>query len=389
MPSKVILLTGAPDVVSLRWNSTELLETFIAPVARFAGLQSAEDIVAPSSVDLAKSNHATWRSLELERQYLATGHSQNRGWIQDYKGNATFLTTSNISFVSTDPDMNASQPHDSQSQSLESVEEVLSQYYEHSYAIHTNLASSQIVASLPNQQLSFHDVSIATSLDSKETSFASTTYDFSPVDSATDTAARRPIPIGGQIADLKDIPNAKYLTSIQPQTMTVNLIVGVISISAPRGIKTRRGADVELVELIVGDETKSGFEINFWLSSNTNYNKNKDNEIHVKDILSDIRPQDIVLLRNVAVSSFRGRVYGQSLRKEITKVHLLYRNRIDRSDLGGCYRTDDLESGRDHQCIKTSQVREWVLRFVGPAAFRKAGKQGIEVIKEDLPPDTQ
>jgi hypothetical protein len=166
--------------------------------------------------------------------------------------------------------------------------------------------------------------------------------------------------------------------------MTVNLIVGIISIPEPRHIKTRRGADVELIEVLVGDETKSGFGISFWLSSQSTGGD-------MRTALSGLRPQDIVLMRNVALSSFRDKVYGQSLRKEMTKVHLLYRNRVDKSDIEGFYRAGDLapDVQRTHpQVEKTKRVREWVMKFVGLGASQRKGK-AFEVVKEALPPDTQ
>ncbi len=190
------------------------------------------------------------------------------------------------------------------------------------------------------------------------------------------------MPVAGHLSNLKDVPNASYLDSIQPQTMTVNLIVGIISIPPPRAIRTRRGANVELIEVLVGDETKSGFGINFWLPSAQTIGS------ELKDILGKLRPQDVVLMRNVALSSFQGKVHGQSLRKEVTKVHLLYRNRIDKSDLGGCYNSADLAVGGTAQAAKTRRVREWVLRFVGAGAARQV-KGCLEAIKETLPPDTQ
>jgi hypothetical protein len=202
---------------------------------------------------------------------------------------------------------------------------------------------------------------------------------------------RPAIPVGGHILDLRDIPNAKFLDSIQPQTMTVNLIVGIISVAPPRAIKTRRGAEVELVELLVGDETKSGFGINFWLSPLSKESNDGRAVDDMRNVLLSLRPQDIVLLRNVAMSSFRGKVYGQSLRKEMTKVQLLYRNRIDKTDIGGYYTVTDFDIGRNMhpQLAKTMEVRDWVSRFVAPGALRKTRTEGIKIIMESLPLDTQ
>jgi hypothetical protein len=74
----------------------------------------------------------------------------------------------------------------------------------------------------------------------------------------------------------------------------------------------------------------------------------------------------------------------------MTKVHLLYRNRIDKSDIGGCYNSADLASVDNihPQIDKTRRVREWVLRFVGAGARRQVRGQ-VNGATETLPPDTQ
>lgn len=137
---------------------------------------------------------------------------------------------------------------------------------------------------------------------------------------------------------------------------------------------------MNLIELIVGDESKTGFGINFWLSGQQKGETEK--------ILDALRPQDVVLMRNVALSSFRGKVYGQSLRKDVTKVHLLYRKRVDRTDVGGCYSTAELDSEEREnlQVEKTKRVREWVQKFVGGPV--KRGKGVEERFREVLPPDS-
>ena len=151
--------------------------------------------------------------------------------------------------------------------------------------------------------------------------------------------------------------------------------------------------------MLVGDEHKSGFGINFWLPS-------PKQKSALREALSDLRPQDLILVRNMALSSFKGKVYGQSLRKEMTKVDLLYRTRIDRTDRAGCYSLKDFgseESDMHPNVAKTKRVREWVLRFVGsgPAVVRRggaggnaAGKRGVKRGREvagleEMPPDTQ
>jgi hypothetical protein len=391
MPPQTLLLTGAPLSSALEWDSANLLEAFTAPVERFAGQSSSTDIVGHSSASFVESRHVSWRSLDVERQHLPTGHSQGYMWTKEYQGDADFFTTSNISFASSTSDLDTVQLLGDPGSVSESTEDVLTQFYEHSFVVHTTTESSQIAISQLRDALTHSDVNTGTSFGSIDTSFTSET-DSLPGGSLQERSLDRPpIPVGNDATDLRDIPNAKYLDSIQPQTMTIDIIVGIISAAPPRAIKTRRGGEVELVELLVGDDTKSGFGVNFWLSAPSNDGDLGQSVDNIRNNLATIRPQDIVLLRNIALSSFRGKVHGQSLKKEMTKLYLLYRNRLDRTDIGGYYTTGDFENGKElhSQLIKTMRVRDWVLRFVAPGTLRKTGKEENNGITESFPLDTQ
>jgi hypothetical protein len=391
MPPKTLFLTGAPASTSLDWDSGNLLETFTAPVARFARLPPSVSNTASSSPTFAEPGHASWGTLDIDRQHLPTGHSQVYMWTEEYQGNADFFTTSNLSFASSTSDLDTLQLLGDPESSSESIEDALSQFYEHSFAVHTTTASSQIAISHFKEGLALPDSDTATSFASIGTSFTSETDSLSVSSPSKISPARPAIPVGSHTVDLRDIPNAKFLESIQPQTMTVNIIAGIISVAPPRAIKTRRGAEVEIVELLVGDETKSGFGVNFWLSARSNDGNSEQGVDNIRKDLVALRPQDIVLLRNVALSSFRGKAYGQSLKKEMTKLHLLYRNRVDKTDVGGYYSVSDFDPGKEvhSQLTKAMLVRDWVLRFVAPGAFRRAGKEESKVITESLPLETQ
>jgi hypothetical protein len=386
MPPKILVFTGAPESAALDWDSPDLLDTFIAPIARFLGITEPGDTAKPSISPMPI--YAPWRSLDLDPQlHLATGYSQVHEWVGEYPGGATFFTLENQSFRASGA---CAQECGTESFGSESVEEALSQFYNESFAIHEDVVSSQLAAPLSSQHEAHSGSGHVSISNISHSSFTTTSSLSSNTPSTPIRQNQLPTPIVKDITNLRDIPNATYLKSIQPQTMTVNLVVGAITISPPRRITTRRGYDVELIETLVGDETKSGFGVNFWLRVPGKGN-NCGIDDTLRDALSDLRPQDIVLLKNVALSSFRGIVYGQSLRKDITKVHLLYRNRVDIRDTGGCYAVDDLRPGRDMdpQISKTMLVREWASRFVGPAIVRKSGEGKVEIFKEVLPPDTQ
>jgi hypothetical protein len=375
MAPKLLIFVGAPEASSLDWEDANLLDTFSDPFARFAGLNpyGSQDIIPNTPASTAVSAaHPSWRYLPLERQHLTTGLTQSfdrhhlfTGLSQqkDSRGASFFVASQINSFI----EEFSQEPSESHPSSHASAEELLSQFYEESYARHEDIQSSQI-APASDPETSFTSDGLSDTFDSPLRPFG----------------AAKEVPVAGHLSNLRDLPNAIYLNSIHPQTMTANLIVGIISLPEPRAIKTRRGAAVELVEVLVGDETRSGFGVNFWLSSSQSAQGN------MRNILSGLRPRDVVSMRNVALSSFREKVYGQSLRKEMTKVHLLYRNRIDKSDAGGCYSAADLALGDlvPPQVEKTRRVREWVLKFVGLGAGHQK-KDPAEALKEVLPPDTQ
>jgi hypothetical protein len=335
MPSKVLLFTGAPESNALDWAPSGLLSEFHDAIAAFAGISSNRE--PPSFSGSFVPEHAAWRSLSLTKENIPTGFSQqyaissNHGLDESAFGpSPEFLTTDALSFTSEGDDTEQNP--------------VLSQFYEHSMAAHDELTSSQLISQSTGHGTSF--------LSDSASSFVSG-------DGSQQGFIKGPLLFYGSeaLSDLKSFPSAAYLAKIQPQTMTCNLIVGIISISQPRAVKTRWGATKCLVEVLVGDETKSGFAITYWLPYDT-----VDGSP-----LAGLRPGDIVLVQNVALNVFANKVYGSSLRKSLTKVHLLHRKKLDPRDDGGYYSGSDLSyTGLAHpQLEKTRRVRDWVLNFVG------------------------
>ena len=182
-------------------------------------------------------------------------------------------------------------------------------------------------------------------------------------------------------------------------TMTVNIIVAILSIAEPKtviaGAKYGKPRETELVEMLVGDDTKSGFSITMWLPREMHVNW-KDGAHYIPEgqrsalrrDLKMLRSRDIVLLQNVALSFFNGKVHGQSLRRDVTKVNLLFRKKIDDQDVAGVYSVQSLRNATDsdQQLVKVKKVRDWLLEFVGErkgVIGRRGGRRDI------LPPDTQ
>lgn len=255
------------------------------------------------------------------------------------------ISTTNLSF---------SESVDSIEKNSEGSEDILSDFCEQSLAIHNSLPSSQLVAD-----------QTTTSLVTNTPSFMNTMLPATPETSA-------------HLSDLEDVPSAKDILSYQPATITLNLIVGILSIAQPRSVKTRWGQDLSLVEILVGDETKTSFPITFWIPTGT----------ASQSEIGKLQRQDVVLFRNVGLHVFRDRVYGQSLRRGMTRMDILWRRNGSAPYTTRNLRKALAQPEEQHpQTIKTKNVVDWVLHFVGPDV-RTVTNPALQVW--DKPPeDTQ
>ncbi|KAF4345695.1 hypothetical protein FBEOM_353 [Fusarium beomiforme] len=335
MAPQLLLFAGAPPASSLTTQSctiTQIDDSF----AEFLGLGPREKDPAPP-VHLAP-----WRSLPLNRKPLHTGLSQTHNISIKFANQSEFFTTAEISFKE-------------QSQSFEGgdPESVLSQFYDQSLALHNSLPSSQLD--------SFEETTF------EETSFMTTS-------STGQLDVREALP--SHLSDLEDIPPARRILALNPQTVTLNIIAGIISIAQPRTVTTRWGRKLSLVEILLGDDTKTGFAVTFWLA--------EENAAAAE--ISALRRQDVVLMQNVALHVFKDKVYGQSLRRGLTKVSLLWRR-----DGSGLYSTRELSKrGQMHpQLQKAKQVKDWVLKFVGADVGVKTRTRKTQVSWDRPPDDTQ
>jgi len=341
---------GAPTFKSLQWDEDKLLTTPVSP------FDSDFQEVWPFPDD----HSAKWRLLQ-EIPALEQAHD-------DTELEPMFFTTEGLTDTA-------------------GKDSVLSQFYDHSFAVHETSELSIPMSFSQNSSLQESGVWVDSTMTSNESS------------SSKQDGSGQPsfIPIQGQVGDLQDIPSASYLRSIVPQTVTVNLIVGIITVHPPRRVITRQWKrEMDIVEMVVGDETHSGFGVTFWVppepERTDNNNSNNDG---LGQSLAGLRPRDIVLLRMVGLSSFRERVYGQSLRKGVTQIDLLHRQRVDATDAGGIYGLRRLLNsgcdGEDPVVVKARRVREWIQHFVlvpEPAGGDEA--EGMRRMKrgQTLPPDT-
>ncbi|GKU03816.1 hypothetical protein FLAG1_04726 [Fusarium langsethiae] len=341
MAPRLLLFAGAPPSSSFNPESctiTQIDNSF----AEFLGLAFKKPPHAPLS------NLAPWRALPLNRKPLHTGFSQTHDVSVNLDNQSEFFTTAEVSFKE-------------QSRSFEgdgNAETTLSQFYDHSLALHNPVPSSQLDSF---QETTFEETSY------EETSFITTL-------AAERTDAIEPVP--SHLSNLKDIPPAPKILALHPQTVTLNIIAGIISIAQPRTVTTRWGRTLSLIEILLGDETKTGFAVTFWLEESS----------VVSAEISTLRRQDVVLMQNVGLHVFQNKVYGQSLRRGMTKVSLLWRR-----DGSGLYSTRDLSRrGQMHpQLQKAKKVKDWVLRFVGAAAGVMTRSSRARLSWDRPPDDTQ
>ena len=361
MSRRLLVFTGCPSPASLKWDEDKLENKLLPAFETVAKQQPSTN---------ATQDSPTWRYLPLQAVHLPKGMTQtSRPGVsfeyasQELAGQAAFGSLIEpSSFASSAPERTRILDTDS------SVPQshINSQYYEHSFGVHDELQSSQIIGSASAEGLSS---SAATETEVFE-SFDSSEPDIHPQKQAVHARLH-----SASVSDLKEIPNAAYLRSIVPQTMTVNLVVGVISISQPRRIVPRNGGPpVELVEMLVGDETSAGFTVNIWIppaqGEGSNGSRNRDN-YKLRNEIGQLRPRDVILARRVALNSFRNQAYGQSLRRGLTSLDLLFRTTIDAEDSRGVFTAKELDSiCESDQIAKVRRVKEWVVCFLGGSTLK-------------------
>ncbi|EFR03783.1 hypothetical protein MGYG_06781 [Nannizzia gypsea CBS 118893] len=344
-----IILTGAPVPSSLCWEEAELQET-----AGDGKLNRGQEHRQPA-------DEARWRSLETARGTTAlTGPVDEGGW---------FFTAGAVQRYS--------------GESVSGLETTaLSAFYEQSFALHEEGASFDHNNNKEDDEdtRSFGGDDSTGLADSVEGDLSS----LLPAGSQFRSTVRP------HLSDLEDIPKAAYVHGLSPRVVAVNLIVAVITVEQRRRVRTRWGRAMDLVELLVGDETKSGFRISCWLPPRDGDDQQQQQQRQetkknpLEEALEGVRPCDIVLLRSVALGAFRDQVYGQSLRNNMTRLDLLHRRPVDGMDSEGLYPGQLLEGasttgGHDPQMAKVARVKSWMLEFIGPA------RQQVN----ELPPDTQ
>ncbi|PWW74504.1 hypothetical protein C7212DRAFT_364968 [Tuber magnatum] len=361
-----ILRTKSPKIL----KDTELLDAFRDRNSSGAG--GGGDLVPPpTTVTSATSEHAAWRILPLKRKRLPTGLSQK------------------------------SDPHTPIIPTPESCDETSSTKYSSSSAApasNEDLARSFAIYNVPSSPVHISTTtSVNTSLvTTTDGSFASFTSNAAP------NSCVPALPPIGTLTDLRSLPNARYLTSIQPQTMSISTIVGIISISPVRNIVTRKfHKPLMLQTLLVGDETAAGFKIDIWipLTSATPASR------AFKETVDSLRLQDVILIENLALGVWNEKVNGATLGKDRTHIKLVYRlNRFGSRERRKWDNVNLQSGGEEPGLAKIRRVAEWAENFVDPGRARRdkkpredgARKEGNGVLEDceleeedtQLPDDT-
>ncbi|MCJ1313378.1 hypothetical protein MMC25_007056 [Agyrium rufum] len=419
---KIIILTGAPIATSLRWNeedlSDKLLPSFTNVSEDSSGWkQQREHRMFP--VPNAPQALPAWRMIPLERRHLPTGltplirpkdtvsaFETPRGVARPHSNRTAVLLNNfeaSIASAGNDPSV------------------ILEEFYTQSLKLHASARSPECTTDSlsPDQE----DESYGLLSPSRQ----STNNDSTPFSFSDSSVPLHPLLTSNSkihTTNLSDLPTASYLHDINPQTLTVNLLVGIISAPPPRRITpaistfppktktapTRKPRQSTLIALTAGDETRTGFGINIWLpyrdsepvQEQLRPGPSKCKREHVakesaqkatfRTVVESLRPRDVVLFRNVALGSFRGVVYGQSLRGGWTKVDILFRGSgvnedrscwnlaapggfdgvDERGGGGGGYgggerQARGKEKGNANPALlaKARRVRLWTVEFVG------------------------
>jgi hypothetical protein len=303
---KLKMLNGAPLSEHLDFSEASLLATEKC---------NAFNILTEMTVTAEESTPALkWRSLSTKNTRLRTG------WSQPYLPGSTqrsdiSLSIPNVQRSSPLPQDDTTNP-DYTMASFEDPSIAVDDFLEHSLAFHDTLLSSQVLQDDANH----------TTLDSSSfptTSFGTTISDFSsPSKLVNEHTLILQVSSKMTITPLNSLPSAQYLRSIYPQTPTPNFLCALTANPEQREVFVRKGGyKMNLWEVTVADDTLSNLKITFWLRPPRESN---NEQIHAQNLLlqtlQSIKVGDILLLRNIALTSFRETVFGQSLNPAITRA---------------------------------------------------------------------
>ncbi|KAG9189970.1 hypothetical protein G6011_06838 [Alternaria panax] len=378
------MLNGAPLCEHLDFDDNKLLA-----VEECHSFDAAPSIVAPA-VDATPVYK--WRGISFKNCRLRTG------WSQPFlPGSVLGGDVSDVALPRVSCSVSFLQENNTLLESTTGFEDpslATNSFLEQSLMFHDTLLSSQV---LPD------DVTDKTVSSSSflTTSFGTTASDFSSPSKADEHALNAPIAPKLAITTLGSLPSAQHLRAIYPQTPTPNFLCAVTATPEQKEVFVRKGEyKMNLWEIIVADDTHSGFKITFWLRPPQDSN-NKQNHFQnlLPKTLQGIKVGDILLLRNIALTSFGDTVFGQSLNPTIARA----RTGIDvLTNSGGGGLSAQL-GGLPAPVVETfKRVKKWTKMHIASdtAGSRKrkgsATKQGkfakrtyqSRDLDDSMPPDT-
>jgi hypothetical protein len=266
-------------------------------------------------------------------------------------------------------------------------------FLEQSLMFHDTLLSSQV---LPDDMT---DKTISSS-SFLTTSFGTTASDLSSPSKVGEHTVNIQVPPKMATTPLGSLPSAQRLRAIYPQTPTPNFLCAVTATPEQKEVFVRKGGyKMKLWEIIVADDTRSNFKVTFWLRPPRESNNEQD---HVQNlllqILKSIKVGDILLLRNIALTSFGDNVFGQSLNPTIARA----RTSIDVLTKIGAGSSAQLGGLPAPVAETLKRVKKWAKMHIASdtAGSRKrkgsAAKQGKYTkrtyrsfdVDDSMPPDT-
>ncbi|ERF69811.1 hypothetical protein EPUS_08012 [Endocarpon pusillum Z07020] len=374
--TRSIILTGAPAPSDLQWDESAL--------SSIPNVEAGEVMGKPVTPESSPKFSAQWRVV-LPRKLPGYHHPQilHDDVLPAGSSKAIFLTTAELTDRPPSQNESVLTNTNPSTASMHTAAETLDDFYDQSLALQGDLTTSQL-SEFQSQNTSL----MSPQWSEERTQVAQST-------SASILHTSPSFMIAPQhLNAVKDIPSAAYLRSIEPQTMTVNLIVGVMALPSPRSVMVGRRwgqeREMQLLEMLVGDETRAGFEITMWLSNKANTTEGLLRPSALEIQLQGLRPRDVVLLQNIALCAYQGRVHGQSLRRDVTKVNLLYRRKLDDTDPGGKFSSRALAESDASDAVmeKAKRVKRWLTDFVSDEVPENSPDTAF-VGRARLPPDTQ
>lgn len=283
--SRIIYL-GAPEKSSLHWDDSELYNELLPVFVEAAeGVRNRQSVIQSQNLN----QPVKWRRL------LPLTASAKRSGGRN--GEAAFFTINMLN-----PAPNAA-PTKAQQEAMQSANE-------ESFAVYTTTDASF---------LSADETTFSQFMENLESSEESR-------DEAADVLANQWPRLIDNVCDICD---AAYIQAQGAGTVTHNLVVGIMDIAEPRKLFTKYKQWMELVRVYVGDETGSGFEIDWWSDPKQEPNFSEQFKRH-----------DVILLKNIALKVFEPFVDGQrtafvsgtNMRMARPKVWLLNRPLRSKND---------------------------------------------------------